>query len=499
VVAGPLILTPVPAADVARGDGGQVSEFVEGMCRVTKDSIGGRAGDLVELRRWQRRSTGLIYARRADGRRRHRTAVLGLPRKNGKSTKGSGYALHGLVLGGEGAEVYSCAADKDQARIVFGTARRMVEMDPELSAVIRCYRDALEHPASGSVYRCLSSEAFTKEGLNPTTVVYDEPHAAPDRELYDVMSLAMGARSDPLMILISTAGVKADRSGGDSMFYGLWQYGRQVASGEIDDPSFFMIWWGAPEGADHRDPAVWRAANPGYDDIVNGEDFASAVLRTPENEFRTKRLNQWVSSAQAWLPAGSWDDRADPGRVIPARARVVLGFDGSKTGDNTGIVVATAEERPHVDVAGLWERPQDAVEWSVPRAEVKDALRACCKRWDVLEIAWDPYLWLDAAEELVDEGLPVVEFPQSQSRMAPATQRFYELVTTGGLTHSGDPRLARHVANTVLKSDSRGSRIVKESPHSPRKIDLAVGAVMAVDRAAFWAGQKDIDVLETIW
>lgn len=499
MVAPPLVLTPVPPADMARGDGPEVCGFIEGMCRVTKDSIGGRAGDLIELRPWQKRTTRLVYARRADGRRRHRTAVVGLPRKNGKSSKGSGYALHGLVLGGQGAEVYSAATDKEQARIVFGVARRMVELDPELSAAIRVYRDTLEHPASGSIYRCLSSEAFTKEGLNPTTIVYDEPHAAPDRELFDVLSLAMGARSDPLMLLISTAGVKSDRSGADSMFYGLFQYGQRVASGELEDPSFFMAWWGAPADSDHRDPEVWRAANPGFDDIVGGEDFASAVLRTPENEFRTKRLNQWVSSAQAWLPAGSWDDRADPARVIADRARVVLGFDGSKTGDNTGIIVATAEECPHLDVAGLWERPQDAVEWSVPRSEVKDALRACCKRWEVLEIAWDPYLWLDAAEELLDEGLPVVEFPQSQSRMAPATQRFYELVTTGGLTHSGDPRLARHVANTVLKSDSRGSRIVKESPHSPRKIDLAVAAVMAVDRAAFWAGVKPRNWSNTVW
>jgi phage terminase large subunit-like protein len=468
------------------------------MCRITKDSIGGRSGDLIELRPWQRTVLGKVFAVRPDGRRRHRTAMIGLPRKNGKSALGSAVALYGLMFGGQGSEVYSCATDKEQARIVFGVARRMVELDPDLSGAIRPYRDALEHPASGSTYRCLSSEAFTKEGLSPTLVVYDELHAAPDRELYDVMSLAMGARRDPLMLIITTAGVKSDRSGGDSTCYGLFQYGQRVAAGELEDPSFFMAWWAAGAEEDHRDPDVWRRANPGYGEIVDSEDFASAVLRTPENEFRTKRLNQWVSSAQAWLPAGSWDDRADPGRRIEDGARVVLGFDGSKTGDNTGIVVATAEERPHVGVAGLWERPPEAVEWSVPRAEVKDALRACCKRWQVLEIAWDPYLWLDAAEELADEGLPIVEFPQNQSRMAPATQRFYELVTTGGLTQSGDPRLARHVANTVLKMDSRGSRIVKESPHSPRKIDLAVGAVMAVDRAAFWAANH-VNWANTVW
>ena len=498
MVAGPLVLTPVPAADVAAGEGGDLADFIESMCRITKDSIGGRSGDLIELRSWQRRVLSMAFAHRPDGRRRHRTAMIGLPRKNGKSALGSAVALHGLVFGGQGSEVYSCAADKDQAKIVFGAARRMVELDPELAGVIRCYRDALEHPASGSAYRVLSSEAFTKEGLSPTLVVYDELHAAPDRELYDVMSLAMGARRDPLMLIITTAGVKSDRSGGDSTCYGLFQYGQRVAAGELEDPSFFMAWWAALAEADHRDPEVWRRANPGFGEIVDSEDFASAVLRTPENEFRTKRLNQWVSSAQAWLPAGSWEDRADPGRVIPDGARVVLAFDGSKTGDNTGIVVVTAEEHPHVDVAGLWERPPEAVEWSVPRAEVKDALRACCRRWKVLEIAWDPYLWLDAAEELIDEGLPIVEFPQNQSRMAPATQRFYELVTTGGLTQSGDRRLARHVGNTVLKMDSRGSRIVKESPHSPRKIDLAVGAVMGVDRAAYWAANQ-VDILNTIW
>jgi phage terminase large subunit-like protein len=498
MVAAPLLLTPVPPEDAARGDGEDFADFTEAMCRITKDSVGGRAGELITLRRWQRRVTSMLLARRPDGRRRHRTALIGLPRKNGKSAIGSALGLHGLVMDGQGAEVYSCAADKEQARIVFGVARRMVELDPELSSVIRIYRDALEHPASGSVYRVLSSEAFTKEGLSPTRVIYDELHAAPDRELYDVMSLAMGARSDPLLLAITTAGVKSDRSGGDSVCYGLWQYGCKVASGELDDPSFFMAWWGAPDDAPHAEPEVWRDANPGFADIVDGEDFASAVLRTPENEFRTKRLNQWVSSAQAWLPGGSWESREDGSRVIEDGAAVVLGFDGSKTGDNTGIVVATCELAPHVDVAGLWERPPDAVHWEVPRGEVKAALRACCKRWDVREIAYDPYLWIDAMEELEGEGLPVVEFPQQNSAMIPATQRFYELVVTGGLTHSGDPRMARHLANAVMKTDSRGSRIVKDAPHSPRKIDLAVAAVMAVERAMWHAGQT-VNWSDTVW
>jgi phage terminase large subunit-like protein len=499
VVAAPLFITPVPAGDVAQGDGEDVAAFTESMCRITKDSIGGRAGELIELRNWQRRVLGMVFARRPDGRRRHRRAMIGLPRKNGKSALGSAVGLYGLLFGGQGAEVYSCAADKEQARIVFGVARRMVELDPELSSVVRVYRDSLEHPASGSVYKVVSSEAYTKEGLNPTLVVYDELHAAPDRELYDVMSLAFGARPDPLMLVITTAGVKSDRLGGDSVCYGEWQYGCKVASGETADPSFFMAWWGAPQGADHADPQVWRDANPGFGDIVDGEDFTSAVLKTPENEFRTKRLNMWVSSAQAWLPAGSWEACEDREREVEPGAAVVLGFDGSKNGDNTGIVVVTCEQRPHVDVAGLWERPPDTPGWEVPRGEVKAMLRELCARFDVKEIAYDPYLWLDAFDELEAEGLPVVEFPQFGSAMIPATQRFYELVMTRGLTQSGDRRLARHLGNAVMKTDSRGSRIVKDSPHSPRKIDLGVAAIMGVERASWWAAQPDVEWENTVW
>ena len=118
---------------------------------------------------------------------------------------------------------------------------------------------------------------------------------------------------------------------------------------------------------------------------------------------------------------------------------MVLGFDGSRTGDNTAIVVVEVGDKPFVDLVRLWERPQDAPGWTVPRSEVKSVLRACCARWRVLEVAWDPYLWLDAAEELLDERLPIVEFPQNQSRMAPATQRFYEL----GGNHVGPVALGR--------------------------------------------------------
>lgn len=482
----PRWLTPVPAADVRRGDGEDFTAFGESMLRVTKDSIASPAGHLLSFRPWQRKLFGHVLARRTNGRLRHRQALLGLARKNGKSEGvGAPVGLGSLVLGPVGGEVYSCAADKEQARIVFGTARRMVEQDPELSELLKSYRDAIEFPKLGAVYRVLSAEAFTKEGLNPHAVIFDEVHAQPNRELWDVMALAQGARVEPLMIGITTAGVKTDATGHDSLCYALYQYGRLVATGEIQDPTFFMAWWEPknPE-ADHRDPKTWREANPGLGDILSAEDLASAVLRTPEAEFRTKRCNQWVSTSQAWLPTGAWDACLDK-RVIPDGAEVVLGFDGSYNNDSTALVVVEVGEKPHIDVADCWERPATADDsWKVPILEVEEAIRTACRRWRVREVACDPARWARSLETLELEGLPMLEYPQSPERMVPATQRFYEAVLNKTVSHGGDPRLARHVGNCVLRVNQRGAQVAKETKTSSRKIDLAVAAIVALDRAS---------------
>lgn len=484
----PYLLTPVPAADIKRGDGDSFVAFSESFLRVTKDSVGGDSGSLLVFRPWQRTLMQRLLARRPDGRYRHRQALIGMPRKNGKSAVGAALAIYGLVSGPKGGEVYSIAADKEQARIVFGTAKKMIEMAPEMANSFNVYRDAIELPATGSVYRVLSAEAFTKEGLNPHLTIADEVHAQPTRELWDVMSLASGARVEPMMVGITTAGVKSDSTGGDSLCYGMYQYGEKIIRGEVDDPAFFFAWWGAPEGADHKDPAVWASANPGIDDIVSIEDFHSSVLRTPEAEFRTKRMNQWVSTAQAWLPAGAWDECAASGQAIPDGAEVVLGFDGSFNNDSTALVVVSCpageDDKPFVDVVAAWEKPTDAGnEWAVPIFDVEDEIRKACRRWQVREIVCDPFRWARTYQILESEGLPIVEFPQSPARMVPATQRFYEAVLNKTVTHSGDPRLARHLANCVLRTDSRGSRLSKDAKGSPRKIDLAVSAVMALERA----------------
>lgn len=496
----PRWLTPVPAADLKRSRGDDTTEFVNEFCRVTKDSVGGRAGELVVMRGWQRELLRHTYAVKANGHLRHRQALIGVARKNGKSALGAGMALDHLLFGSPGSEVYSCAGDREQARIVFGTARRMVELEPMLGERLKLYRDAIEHTDVGSVYKVLSAEAYSKEGLNPTLVLFDEVHVQPNRELWDVMAQAMGARTEPLMVGITTAGVRFDSSGQDSLCYGMYQYGQRIVNGEIDDPSFFFAWWEPREpGADHRSPESWREGNPGFGDIVSAEDFATMVLKTPEPEFRTKRCNQFVASGTAWLPAGAWDDCEPEEPIdIPDGAEVCLGFDGSFNNDSTALVVATCGEVPHIDVVECWEKPTEAAQdWAVPITAVEDAIRAACRRWQVREIVCDPFRWARTYQILEDEGLPIVEYPQSPSRMTPATQRFYEAVMNDGVTQSGDPRLARHIANAVLKQDSRGTRIIKEAKNSARKIDLAVASVMAFDRAA--TPSESYDVLESVW
>jgi len=358
----------------------------------------------------------------------------------------------------------------------------MVELEPELTDLCKLYRDAIEVPTTGSVYRVLSAEAFTKEGLNPHLVLFDEVHAQPKRELWDVMALAMGARTEPLMVGITTAGVRTDTTGQDSLCYTLYQYGKRVAAGEITDPSFFMAWW-EPKNteADHRKPAVWREANPGLADLVSVEDFESTILRTPEAEFRTKRCNQWVSQQQAWFKVGLWDSLKDV-RSVPDGAQVVLSFDGSFDNDSTGLTVHDIADC-HIGVVDVWERPPNAADWQVNQDEVEAVLRKAFERWNVRHCVYDPRIWHQLMQRMASEGYPMEPMPQGQA-MINAANRFYEDGVNKRYTQSGDPRLARHITNCVVKPTPQGFRVMKETPNSPRKIDLAICAVQGHAYAA---------------
>ena len=488
----PLWLTPVSKEAIDRGDGNYAIEFAETFGTIGKDGIAGRVGEALRLRPWQKELIRHLYARDENGGLIARTALIGMPRKNGKSAlSSSALALYSLLAEGiEGGEVYSIAAEKEQARIVFSEAKRIVE-STELSELVKVYRDALYVPDTNSVYRVLSAEAYSKEGYNPHRVIADELHAHKDRSLFDVMSLAMGNRGSIAQLIgITTAGVKKDMTGSDSIAYSLFQYGQKVARGEVKDPSFFMAWWAAPDDADHRNPEVWKKANPGFNDLVAEADFESAIRRTPEAEFRTKRLNQWVSSQTAWLPAGSWDQLANEREITPDD-ELILGFDGSFSGDCTALVACTIpkseEEKPYLFLVKAWEKDLTIHDdlWRVDIQEVEETILDFIQRYPkTREVACDPFRWQRSMEVLADKGVPIVEWAStSPRRMVQACAKFYDAVTGGTLEHDGNGTLARHLDNAVTKIDNLGIRIVKENRNSPRKIDAAVAGIIAFDRA----------------
>jgi len=480
----PTWLTPVDEKNLKRSRGNDCITFINMFCTQTKETIAGFSGSRIETREWQNETINHLFAVGDNNLFKHRTALIGMARKNGKSTLGSGIALWSLFMGSEGGEVYSCAADRDQARIVFGEAKRMIEAEEELSELCKIYRDAIEIPSTGSIYRVLSSEAYSKEGLSPTMVIYDELHAAPNRELFDVMQLGMGARREPMMIAITTAGVKSDASGQDSTAYSMYQYGQRVARGEINDPTFFMAWWEAEQNSDHHLKATWEKANPGFGDLNDPADFESMVKKTPESEFRTKRCNQWVSSQQAWLPNGAWD-KLKSDKKINDDVEMVLGFDGSFSGDASVIVGVTLEDVPHIFVIKAWEKqPEDTDEWRVDTLDVENEIIDFCSKYKVKEVACDPFRWQRSMQVLQDSGIPIVEWPSSSAnRMVPACAKFYDAVVNETITHDGNPLLARHISNSVVKTDRLGPRIVKEHRGSPRKIDAAVASIIGLDRA----------------
>jgi phage terminase large subunit-like protein len=491
----PAFLTPVDAAAVERGDGWRAAIFAEAFGSIGKDGIAGRAGESLRLRDWQKSLLEHLYARDADGGYMARTALVGMPRKNGKSALSSAaIALYSLIAEGvQGAEVIVAAAEKEQARIVFGEARRMVESS-ELANEVTLYRDSIYVPASQSVLRVVSSESYSKEGYNPSRIILDELHAHRDRSLYDVFSLAMGNRGGlAQMIAVTTAGLKHDVSGGESVAYQLYQYGKKLCgeNPEIVDPSFFMAWWEAPEVLKHDDPEAWRAANPGFDDLVAQKDFASAVLTTPEAEFRTKRLNQWVNVTQNWLPAGAWENLAEDDVRLEPGDEYVLGFDGSWKNDATGCV-AIIKPRFENDVyrvfrVASWERSlTDDDSWVVDKQLVVNTIMDFVRdNPGCIELVADVSFWQDEVYQWVQAGLPVVEYPQTLNRLVPATAKLYEGIMSGKIRHDGDGAIQRHISNCILKMDSRGgSRMTKDYRNPRLKIDLAVCLLMGYDRAS---------------
>jgi len=262
------------------------------------------------LRPWQTKILKQLFKTRKDGLRQYRTCLLMLPRKNGKTELAAALAIYFLLFDGEiGGEVYSAASDKDQAALVFNVAAQMIRNDSELEATVEIIdsQKRIVHRASGSFYRAISAEAYSKHGFNASVVIYDEIHAAQNRELWDVLSTSQGARSQPMMIAITTAGY--DRH---SILWELYSHAKKVAEHPALDPTFLPILYEAPVDADWTDERVWKKANPALGDFRSLDEMRIAAARAAEipaqeNTFRRLYLNQWTEQAARWISMPAWD------------------------------------------------------------------------------------------------------------------------------------------------------------------------------------------------
>lgn len=459
---------PLDLSGLGRTRAARAVRFIESYA-VTPKGTGARKP--ARLRPWQKRIIRQVLAPGV------RQGLVSIPRGNGKSTLAAFLALWGLFDGPEGAQVLTVAADERQARIVFNAARRMVELNPSLAERTQIFQDRLYVPHHDGTLAPLPAEAGALQGWDPTLAIVDELHVVRE-ETWEAMSLAAGKRDASLTLAISTPATQRD-----SIMWRLVEHGR-----EGSDRAFAFVEYAAPEGCAADDERAWKLANPALGDFLAIDAMRATHRTTREAAFRQYRLGQWVGRADGWLPWGLWASRAAPDRQVPAKARIMAGFDGSASGDSTALVAATVEARPHVFVLGLWEN--DHKGWRVNRADVDSAITDMFNKYDVVELACDPWGWRSEIQSWADRygQRRVIEWPTNViMRMGPATDRTFTMLSEGTLTHDGDVNLASHFANCVAKRTSYGDVVVKDAKSSPRKIDAAVAAIVAIDRASWHA------------
>ncbi|MGM0700383.1 MAG: terminase large subunit domain-containing protein [Actinomycetota bacterium] len=465
----PLDLSGLPVARAARR-----IAFIEAHCMVTK---GKGAGEIVKLRPFQKQIIKGAYAKKV------RTGLVSMPRANGKTALAAMLAVAELFAGGESPEVLVVASDERQARITMNLAKRMIEMNPDLQARTMVYRDKLVVPETNGQLIPLPADPSALHGWDPSLLIVDELHTVTE-PVWEAVTSVTGKRPESLTLAISTPAATQD-----SIMWKLVEHGR-----EGTDPAFFLKEFAAPEGCATDDEAAWKIGNPAMAcqrPFLAADGLAAARKTLREPVFRQLRLGQWVTSLDSWLPHGAWDAIADPSRVVPDGEKIVMAFDGSASGDSTVLVGCTVED-PHLFIVDMWENPDDP-RWRVPRAEVDRAVDRAFERWDVVELACDPWGWRSEIEAWADRHgeTHVIHWDTSfRKRMAPATDQAYQAIMQGEVTHDGDSRLAAHIAHTVAESTSLGDLVKKDRRNSPRKIDAAVASIAAYDRATFHAKKK---------
>lgn len=484
--------------------------FIECLCH-TKGTWAGKRFELID---WQEQIIRDIFGTlKPNGYRQFNTAYVEIPKKQGKSELAAAVAL--LLTCGDGeerAEVYGCAADRQQASIVFEVAADMVRMCPALNRRVKILAATkrIIYTPTNSFYQVLSAEAYSKHGFNIHGVVFDELHTQPNRKLFDVMTKGSGdARMQPLYFLITTAGTDTH-----SICYETHQKAKDILEGRKVDPTFYPVIYGADEGDDWTDPKTWKKANPSLGITVGIDKVVAAcesAKQNPaeENSFRQLRLNQWVKQAVRWMPMEKWDKCEIAFNEEELEGRVCYGgLDLSSTTDITAFVLVfppTDENDKYYILPYFWI-PEDNIALRVSRdhvpyeiwkqqgflettegnvvhyAYIEKFVEKLGERFNIREIAFDRWGAVQMVQNLEGMGFTVVPFGQGFKDMSPPTKELMKLVLEGKIAHSGHPVLHWMMDNVCARTDPAGN-IKMDKEKSTEKIDGAVATVMALDRA----------------
>ena len=488
------------------------AERVIRFCEFLPITSGALAGKKLILRPWQREIINSIYKTNGSRRRTVRTALVTLPRKNGKTTFAAALALAHLC--GPEAEqrgqVYSAASDREQAAIIFHELEAMILSIPEFKGrcSIQSFRKKIIDHQTGSVYLPLTADSRKAHGLSPSCCICDELAQWPTRELFDSLSTGTGARKEPLMVVISTQSADPNH-----IMSELTDYALKIQDGSLPpDKSFHSTIYAAPEDADPWDQATWFACNPALDDFRSLEEmqiFSEQAKKIPSKEaaFRNLYLNQRVDPQAKWI--GTTDFDACVGEIPDLSGRECYGgLDLSSTQDLSALSICFPpknNEEPYFTLHFSWcpetainERSKaDRVPYAVWRQQghieatpgkivdysyILKRISTIVEKYKLRAILFDRWGSHKIIKDLSDMGLTVLEFGQGFASMSPPSKELEKLILSRKIVFPDNPALAWCFSNVIAEVDAAGN--VKPSKKKSReKIDMVVSCIMALDGA----------------
>lgn len=475
-----------------------------GLCQHIK---GPNARQPIELEPWQQFIEANIYGwKREDGTRRFRSSYEEVARKNGKSTRLSVAALRGLIADGEeGAEVYAAATSLKQSNIVFSDAKSMAERSPAISKKVVCNKLNLSVSVTSSKFEPLSGNA--EDGSNPSLAIVDELHEHKDRTIWDSLDQGQGARSQPLIRAITTAGFNRE----ESICLEQRGYTTDVLEGVIQDDSHFGIIYALDESDDWRDEGNWIKANPNLGVSVHLDEMRRKYKKacaspSAQNTFRCKRLNEWTEQDVRWLDLAKWDRCVSDIDMENLRGqRCFAGLDLASTTDITALVLYFPDQTTALPFFWIPEempmrtdkKHRDAMRNWVDDGHIEttdgnetdyhylaERIMEIAGDYQCEQIAFDPWNAAAVAQRLGEEGAEMIKFPQSIANFSEPSKKLEAMVAGGGIRVPENPVLRWMAANVSVRTDASGNiRPVKPKHTNVQKIDGMVAMIMAIGRA----------------